>query len=212
MLDLAQLPERLLAVALILLVGFPVHECAHAWAAYVQGDATAKLFGRLTLNPLVHFDTWGGGLLIISAFAGWVMGWAKPTPYNAANLRNRRNGEVLVALAGPVSNLLMAGIAAVLFRVIVAIAPVDANWAVPVLTVIFYFTFYMIGLGFINLIPIPPFDGSAILMRFLSPRQAWQVRTFTAQYGMMIMLAILILASPVISAVINSVTKVLLVG
>ena len=73
-----------------------------------------------------------------------------------------------------------------------------------------YFTFYMVGLGFINLIPIPPFDGSAILMRFLSPRQAWQVRTFTAQYGMMVVLAILIIASPVISRVISSVTFTLL--
>ena len=207
MLDFAHLAERLIAVALILLIGFPVHECAHAWAAYVQGDATAKLFGRLTLNPIAHFDRFGGSMLIISALAGWIMGWAKPTPYNAANLRNRRNGEVLVALAGPASNLVMALIAAVIFRVIVAAGPV---LPVFVAYIFIYFTFYMVGLGFINLIPIPPFDGSAILMRFLSPRQAWQVRTFTAQYGMMVVLAILILASPVISTVISRVTFALL--
>jgi Zn-dependent protease len=173
----------------------------------VQGDATAKLFGRLTLNPIAHFDRFGGSMLIISALAGWIMGWAKPTPYNAANLRNRRNGEVLVALAGPASNLVMALIAAVVYRVLVAVGPV---LPVFVAYIFFYFTFYMVGLGFINLIPIPPFDGSAILMRFLSPRQAWQVRTFTAQYGMMVVLAILILASPLISRVINDVTFALL--
>lgn len=207
MLDFAHLAERLIAVALILLIGFPVHECAHAWAAYVQGDATAKLFGRLTLNPIAHFDRFGGSMLIISALAGWIMGWAKPTPYNAANLRHRRNGEVLVALAGPASNLVMALIAAGIFRVIVAVGPV---LPVFVAYIFVYFTFYMVGLGFINLIPIPPFDGSAILMRFLSPRQAWQVRTFTAQYGMMVVLAILILASPLISTVISRVTFALL--
>jgi Zn-dependent protease len=206
-LDLSHIGERLVAVAFILLVGFPVHEAAHAWAAYVQGDATAKLFGRLTLNPIAHFDRFGGSMLIISALAGWIMGWAKPTPYNAANLRNRRNGEVLVALAGPVSNLVMAGIAAIIFRVIVAAGPQLPTFVAYIL---FYFTFYMVGLGFINLIPIPPFDGSAILMRFLSPRQAWQVRTFTAQYGMMVVLAILIVASPVISTVIRDVTLALL--
>jgi Zn-dependent protease len=206
-LDFTNIPERLIAVALILLIGFPVHECAHAWAAYVQGDATAKLFGRLTLNPMAHFDRFGGSMLIISAFAGWIMGWAKPTPYNAANLRHRRNGEVLVALAGPASNLVMAGIAAAIFRVLVAAGP---QLPVFVAYVFVYFTFYMVGLGFINLIPIPPFDGSAILLRFLSPRQAWQVRTFTAQYGMMLVLAILIFASPVISSVINRVTFALL--
>jgi Zn-dependent protease len=206
-LDLTHIGERLVAVALILLIGFPVHEAAHAWAAYVQGDATAKLFGRLTLNPMAHFDRFGGSMLIISALAGWIMGWAKPTPYNAANLRNRRNGEVLVALAGPASNLVMAGIAAIVFRVYIAIGTGLPDW---IGWILLYFTFYMVGLGFINLIPIPPFDGSAILMRFLSPRQAWQVRTFTAQYGMMVVLAILILASPVISRIISSVTYTLL--
>jgi Zn-dependent protease len=206
-LDLAHIGERLVAVALILLIGFPVHECAHAWAAYVQGDATAKLFGRLTLNPLAHFDRFGGSMLIISALAGWIMGWAKPTPYNAANLRNRRNGEVLVALAGPASNLVMAGIAAIVFRVYIAAGAGLPDW---IGWILLYFTFYMVGLGFINLIPIPPFDGSAILMRFLSPRQAWQVRTFTAQYGMMVVLAILIIASPVISRIISNVTYTLL--
>jgi Zn-dependent protease len=205
--DLAYLPERLLAVAFILLVGFPIHEAAHAWAAYVQGDSTAKLFGRLTLNPLVHFDRLGGSLLVLSAFAGWIMGWAKPTPYNPANLRNRRNGEVLVALAGPASNLIVGLAAGVIFRLIGGPQMSRSDFTY---NLFHYLVFLEIGLGFINLLPIPPFDGSAILLRFVSPRQAWQVRQFTGQYGMMVILAVLILFSVPISLALTGVTHALL--
>ena len=102
-------PENLILIAFFLLIGFPVHEFAHAFTAWRLGDSTAKLFGRLTLNPIAHFDPIGGLFLIISVlFGGFVIGWAKPTPVNTANLRDRRNGEVMVALAGPVSNWLLA--------------------------------------------------------------------------------------------------------
>ena len=88
-------PIQIVLIAIFLLVAFPVHEFAHAAAAYLLGDATAKLFGRLTLNPIVHFDTYGGMMTIISVlFGGFLFGWAKPTPVNEANLRDRRNGIV----------------------------------------------------------------------------------------------------------------------
>ena len=109
MFDTVELIPALITVAIFLLIGFPVHEFAHAAVAYMQGDATAKLFGRLTLNPIVHFDPIGGLMTIVSLLVGgFLIGWAKPTPVNPANLRDRRNGEVIVALAGPASNLLMA--------------------------------------------------------------------------------------------------------
>ena len=109
MLDPSNLVPALITVAIFLLIAFPVHEFSHAAVAYLQGDATAKLFGRMTLNPIVHFDPAGGLMTIVSVLiGGFLIGWAKPTPVNPANLRDRRNGEVLVALAGPASNFLMA--------------------------------------------------------------------------------------------------------
>ncbi len=99
----------LLMIAIFLLIAFPIHEFAHAFVAYKRGDATAKLMGRMTLNPIVHFDPVGGLMIVITMFlGGFLFGWAKPTPVNTMNLRNRKNDEVLVALAGPGANLLMA--------------------------------------------------------------------------------------------------------
>ncbi len=197
---------RLIAAGLVLLVGFPVHEFAHAWAAYLQGDATAKMFGRLTLDPRVHLDTTGSVLLLVSAVAGWVIGWAKPTPYNAANLRNRRNGEVLVALAGPAANMVVAIVAALVFRFFVAtqIRPPDV-----VIIVLVYFIQYQVILAIFNLLPIPPLDGSALLLRVLPPRRAWEVRAMLSQYGLIVLLVIVILIAPVLSVVITTVTRAL---
>ena len=119
-------PDKIILIAIFLLVGFPVHEFAHAFVAYRLGDATAKMFGRLTLNPVVHFDPIGGLFLVISVLAsGFVFGWAKPTPVNPGNLRDRRNGEVLVSLAGPASNLIMAAVMAIVFRILFAASAVD---------------------------------------------------------------------------------------
>ncbi len=95
------LVERLAAAALIILVSFPFHEFAHALAAYRLGDSTAKLLGRLTLNPIAHFDPLGGILLIVSSLVGFGIGWAKPTPVNTANLEGGRRGDIIVSLAGP---------------------------------------------------------------------------------------------------------------
>ena len=112
---------RVIVVAIMLLVGFPVHEFAHALTAYRLGDGTAKLFGRLTLNPIAHFDPLGGILLAVSFIAtGFGFGWAKPTPVNPANLAGGRRGEAMVAAAGPLSNLVLAAAAALPLRYILA--------------------------------------------------------------------------------------------
>ena len=208
MFDTQDLLAKLLVIAVLLLFAFPVHEAAHAWMAYRQGDATAKMFGRITLNPIVHFDTLGALMTVVSvAIGGLVIGWAKPTPVNPANLRDRRNGEVIVALAGPISNWLMAIAGAVVFRVMDGL-----NVAAPTLVylAIYYFVIFNVVLGIFNLLPVPPLDGSTLLFRFLSPRQVWQIRPVLTQYGIFIMLGVIILLGPFISRIIGEVTRVLL--
>jgi Zn-dependent protease len=207
--DLQTLLPKAIAIAILLLVAFPVHEFAHAWAANRQGDATARLFGRMTLNPVVHFDPFGGAMTAISVLVGGLLiGWAKPTPVNPANLRDRRNGEVIVAIAGPLSNLAMAIVGAVIFRLLIAAPAVLPE---PVYLAVYYFVVFNVMLAIFNLLPVPPLDGSALLFRFLSPRQAWQIRPILAQYGLFILLAIVLLLGRPLSAFIGGVTN-LLVG
>lgn len=180
--------EKLVVLALFLGVAFPVHECAHALVAYWRGDATAKMLGRLTLNPVAHFDRVGGLIMAVTLLtSGFAFGWAKPTPYNAMNLRNRRNDEVLIALAGPVSNLLLAVIAAMVIRLAVVVGIQPPAFLADVVVI---FLLSNLILAIFNLVPVPPLDGGSILFRFLSPRQAWQIRPVLAQYGMLIVLVI----------------------
>ena len=199
--------DTIILIAIFLLVAFPVHEFSHAYVAYRLGDGTAKMFGRLTLNPIVHFDPFGGLMLIISAlYSGLLFGWAKPTPVNPAMLRDRRNGEVYVALAGPASNLVMALIGAIVFRV-----GMDAWVTLPDLVsqVVYDFVYFNIALGFFNLIPIPPLDGSTLLFRFLDPRTAYQLRPVLNQYGFLILIVFILVAAHPIGTAILRVTNVL---
>ncbi|HJP89246.1 MAG TPA: site-2 protease family protein [Candidatus Limnocylindrales bacterium] len=185
--------QELLIKAVVILVmlgiAFPVHEFSHALAAYRLGDSTARYLGRLTLDPRVHFDPMGGLLMIISVLAGVGIGWAKPTPYNPYNLRGGRWGEALVSLAGPISNLVLAIAGAIPLRFLIA-THMDAEFFV-----VFFSFFVQINLLLMvfNLIPIPPLDGSKLLYAALDAQTERQVRPVLDQYGMFILLALILL-------------------
>jgi len=186
-------PELVIAIAVFLLVGFPVHEFSHALVAYRLGDSTAKLFGRLTLNPIVHFDPLGGALLVISMLVSggqYGFGWAKPTPVNPMNLQGGRRGEAAVALAGPASNLVMAAIAAIPIRILLAWTGTLPPFANEIFQVLVIFLQLNVIIGLFNLVPIPPLDGYRILLGLIDPRTAWQIRPILDQYGFFILLIV----------------------
>jgi Zn-dependent protease len=180
-------PERILpaavVVAIMLLVAFPIHEFSHALAAYRLGDSTARLFGRLTLNPVAHFDPVGGTMLAISMLLGIGIGWAKPTPVNPRNLRYGQWGEAIVAAAGPFSNLVLALAGAIPLRYVEL-----SGMQVPFLEdVLSLFVFINLVLMIFNFVPIPPLDGSKVLFAFMDPQTAWRVRPVLEQYGFFIL-------------------------
>jgi len=181
--NVSQLLPHLVAAGLILLISFPVHEFSHAFAAYRLGDSTAKLFGRLTLNPLVHFDPAGGILLLLSSLVGFGIGWAKPTPVNPSNLRGGRMSEGIVAAAGPASNLVLAALGAIPLRLLLNAYRGGADVPVFVLETLLTFVVINIALLLFNFVPIPPLDGSKVMFSLMSPRQSWQWRPVLEQYG-----------------------------
>lgn len=194
--DLDQLLPVAIAVAIMLLVGFPVHEFSHALAAYRLGDSTAKLFGRLTLNPVAHFDTLGGILLALTFLGSggrFGFGWAKPTPVNVANLQGGHRGEAIVAAAGPISNLVMAIVVAIPFRFILDNPTLQEAIPLIVLQVMHLFIVINLVLMIFNLFPIPPLDGSKVLFALLPPRLAWQWRPVLEQYGFLLLLLVFFL-------------------
>jgi Zn-dependent protease len=187
---LETLVASLIVLAMFLLIAFPIHEFAHALAAFQLGDGTARLMGRLTIDPRAHFDPTGALLLAISLLVfGGGIGWAKPTPYNPMNLRGGRWGEAIVSVAGPISNFILAIAAAIPLRYIYATG-MDVGLLEGVLRL---FIAVNLLLMVFNLIPIPPLDGSKVLYAFLEPRTAYQVRSVLEQYGLIILLGAIFL-------------------
>jgi len=152
-------------MAVVLLFSIIIHEVAHGYVALLNGDPTARMLGRITLNPVPHIDPVGTiilPLLLLLSQAGIIFGWAKPVPVNPLNYRNYRWGEFAVSAAGPVSNLVLAAIFSIMLRM---------GLANPGLMKLAYFGVSInIFLALFNLIPIPPLDGSHILALFL-PRE-----------------------------------------
>ena len=179
------------AVVIVVMLGvaFPIHEFAHALAAFRLGDSTARFMGRLTLDPRAHFDPQGGLLLVISVLAGFGLGWAKPTPYNPLNLRGGRWGEAIVSVAGPISNLVLAAAAAIPLRYMDF-----TGMDVPLLEgILLFFIRINLILMVFNLLPIPPLDGSKLLYAFLDPQTERQIRPALEQYGMLVLFGLIFL-------------------
>ncbi len=151
---------------LIIIFSIILHEVAHGYAAYVQGDQTAYRLGRLTLNPIPHIDIVGSVIVPFVAFftAGTFFGWAKPVPYNPHNIRTKI-GLAFVASAGILTNLLIAVVAGIVFKILLVEGILSPELAKGIFTIIMV----NVSLAFFNLIPIPPFDGMAIIQA-LFPR------------------------------------------
>ncbi len=169
---------------IILIFSVIIHEVSHGYAAYMQGDNTAKYAGRLNLNPLNHLEWFGSFLLPMMSYllGGFIIGWAKPVPFNPYNLRNQRWGEAIVAFAGPLSNICIALVFGLLIRFGFLFA-----FGAPVVHIASIIVFINLVLATFNLVPIPPLDGSKILFSFL-PYQMQGVRNFLEQYGTMILI------------------------
>lgn len=148
---------------LAIVYGITVHEYSHVLAAYLQGDDTGRLMGRLTLNPLAHVDLFGMLLLLVVGF-----GWGRPAPFNPHNLKYRRWGEVLVALAGPAANMVSITVFMIAVNVL---GPVLGPFNMLIQLLGFLILINIVLLAF-NLIPIPPLDGSKLLFELLPDRYA----------------------------------------
>ncbi len=151
----------------ILILSVVVHEVAHGYAAETLGDPTARLAGRLTLNPIEHLDMIGSFIVpaVSLMLGGFIIGWAKPVPYNPYNL-NHKYGDALVAAAGPFSNLLLA----LIFGAVIRVNEIYAFLSEQALSLVIMIVFINLILMVFNLIPIPPLDGSKILSSLLSNR------------------------------------------
>lgn len=199
---------------IILIMSVVIHEVAHGYMAYRLGDDTARFQGRLTLNPLKHLDLFGSILLpfiLLISHAGFVVGWAKPVPYNPYNLKGGKKSIVLVAIAGIIANIGLAIAFGIIIRLFMASGLILGS--VYTMT-----AFYKIAssvvlvnivLAFFNLIPIPPLDGSRVLFNLL-PDKFRYMEAFLEQWGMFVLLFFIIFIwqyfSPVIYMIFSFLT------
>lgn len=173
----------------IILVSLTIHEAAHAWTADRLGDPTARMLGRVSLNPIVHIDPIGTILLpLVAAISGLpIIGWAKPVPVNISRLRHHRRDFMLVAAAGPVSNLAQAAIVALVVRLL---AGADAERGVLMAILVAAVQINLL-LAFFNLVPVPPLDGGNVLAGLL-PESAAALLDGLRQYGFILLYALML--------------------
>ena len=176
----------------VLLLSMVAHEVAHGAVAYRLGDPTAKAHGRLTANPLKHLDPLGTMMFAITYFAGgFIFGWAKPVPVNAGYFRDHQRGMMLVGLAGPFTNFLIAVVlAGILNPLAPAVSSVQALYDGSILLRALFLGFQVnVVLGIFNLVPIPPLDGSRVIAGFMSP-STYARWAGLDRYGMLFILLI----------------------
>lgn len=177
-----------------ILLAITVHECAHGYAAYLMGDSTAKYSGRLSLNPIHHLDLTGTLCMLLFRF-----GWAKPVPVDPRNFKNRSLGVVLVSLAGPFANFILGFLFCLIYYAIASYTSksfIGPNYMylkdiLPFVSQIcLYGVFMNVGLMIFNLIPIPPLDGSKILMEFLPPRIKYQIYSYERYFSLILIIIV----------------------
>ena len=187
----------------ILVMSVVVHEVSHGIAAYLQGDKTAKYAGRLTLNPLPHIYPFGSIFLpfiLVLIGSPFLIGWAKPVPYNPYNLRNQKWGPAIVGAAGPLSNLTIA----VIFGVFLRLGTQGMFGSLPpeflqsFLSISIIIVIINIALAVFNLIPIAPLDGSKVLFALLPYRLYW-IQQFLEMWGFMLLIFFIMFLSPIVS-------------
>lgn len=180
-------PSWMLAVLGIIFVALPIHEMAHAAAAVALGDDTPRRQGRYTLNPLAHIDPFGAVLIALTGF-----GWAKPVQWNPNNVRiDQRLASILVSLAGPISNLILAALGIVLLTSSVSLGAVLDDF-------LNFFVYINVLLFVFNLLPVPPLDGSHVLFALL-PGDTYTLRQQLSQYGFMILILVIWMAPTIIT-------------
>ena len=183
-LDWSVLTDMLISV-IPALVCITLHELAHGWVAYRLGDPTAKLMGRLTLNPVKHIDIFGLIMMIVFKF-----GWAKPVPVDMRNFKNPKTGMAICAAAGPLSNLVLAAVLLFIYGVICLPLMRTGSAAADVILQTVGTTAYLsVALAVFNVIPISPLDGSKVLFSFLSERNYYRLMRYE-RYGMILLLAL----------------------
>ena len=175
---------------LLIIPAIILHEVSHGYVAYLLGDPTAKNAGRLTLNPLAHVDLWGTillpGMMFLVSGGSFALGYAKPVPIDPRQMHRTsfQTGMLLTGIAGPVTNILLAAVAGIVFRL--------ANlFAIPDIVgyILLFFVFINLALAFFNLIPIPPLDGSRVVQRFLKGDALRRYHSLE-RYGFVIVLAL----------------------
>ncbi len=197
----------------ILIMSVVIHEISHGFMAEKLGDNTARVAGRLTLNPIKHLDLFGSIILPVLLYlsAGFAFGWAKPVPYNPNNLRNKRYGTVAVASAGVLANLFIALLFGLIIRLApyFGLAPFDSFAVLPFYKIMIDIVFINIALATFNLIPIPPLDGSKILFNLL-PGSIYRVSDFLERYALIFLVIFIVFFSnylyPILAFIFHLVT------
>ncbi len=199
--DIFEVLSYIASTLLVIFLVLPFHEWAHGFTAYKLGDRTAKNMGRLSLNPMAHIDYIGAALLLIIGF-----GWAKPVPINPRNFKNPKAGMAITALAGPLANFVAAIVSGLCYNGIFTLLYVNGGISLnavgtvvyepAVMKYVLYFFWYLmlinVCLAVFNLVPVPPLDGSKILMAFLPDRWIYKISSYEREIQIALFIIIML--------------------